>query len=69
MESLLFHALKSSEEVHMVKKQNFSGYENKPWLGEYGQIITGINVKEAVIFPQRKVALSASILVILLLQD
>lgn len=35
MESLLFHALRSSEEVCMVKKQSFSGYENKPWLGEY----------------------------------
>lgn len=38
-------------------------------LGLASMIITGINVKETVIFPERKVALSASILIILLLQD
>lgn len=33
-------------------------------LGLASMIITGINVKETVIFPERKVALSASILII-----
>lgn len=48
----------------MVKKQDFSG-SNDPWLGRYGLIITGINLKEAVLFPARRVALSASVSILL----
>ena len=42
-----------------MKKQDFCGSEGYPWLGKYGQIITGINLKEAVTFPAGRVALSA----------
>lgn len=56
----------SSEKVSVVKEQGFWGSEGSAWLGKEGQIITGINLKEAVIFPARKIALSATTLIRLL---
>lgn len=50
----------------MVKEQGFWGSEGSAWLGKEGQIITGINLKEAVIFPAREIALSAPTLIVLL---
>lgn len=49
----------------MVKRQDFSGF-NDPWLGSYGPIIIGVNLKESVLFPARRIALSASLSIILL---
>lgn len=47
------------------EKARFSG-SNDSWLGSYGPIIIGVNLKESVLFSARRVALSASIRIILL---
>lgn len=63
--SLLSHAFRALlEEMNLMKKQNFCESEGYTCLEKYGQIITRINIKEAVIFPVRGVALSAFMLII-----
>lgn len=47
-----------------MKKRSFCESEGYPCLEKYGQIITRINIKEAVIFPARGVAQSAFMLII-----
>lgn len=47
-----------------MNEQGFCGSEGYRWLEEYGQKYWN-NFKEAVIFPARRVALSASTLKIL----
>lgn len=46
-----------------MKKQSFCEFEGYPCVGKYSQIITRINIKEAVIFPAKGVALSAFMLI------
>lgn len=55
-----------SEKVSMGKEQAFWGLEGSTRLGKDFQIITRIHLKEAVLFPARKIALSATTLIILL---
>lgn len=51
--------------MYVVKKQGFSG-SNDPWFGKYDPTFTGVNLKDAIWFPVRRIALSASICIILL---